>query len=460
MKIALNHLRVLVWGLGETGLSALRWLKTQGAILSVVDTRMNPPNAKVVESEMPELKSYFGNLPDSIIEDIDLIVISPGVSLREPLLQKAIDRGLPIVGDIELFARYRPASAKLIAITGSNGKSTVTTLVGEMCKAAGLNTVVAGNIGLPVLDTLMHEVPDVYVLELSSFQLETTDHLAPTVSTVLNISEDHLDRYASMSDYENAKARIFIGASKLVVNRDDIAVMQMVNKFNEWISFGTDAPQREQDYGLKAFDSELWLCKGTQAIMAISDLKIRGIHNAINVLSAMALCEAIDIPLSAMKQAVADFKGLPHRVQWVACIEGVDFYDDSKGTNVGATYAALSGLSEPNAKAKVVLIAGGEGKEQDFSPLNEMVAQKARAVVLIGRDGHIIEQAISSSGVQIVHSTTLEEAVNKAFESAQQGDAVLLSPACASFDMFQNYEHRANVFIQSVKALEQRRMAS
>lgn len=450
MQIALKDKKVLVLGLGDTGLSALRWLHGQGARLSVADTRTVPPGVDILKAELPAVTVYTGALTSAVFDGVDLVVISPGVPLSEPEVQAAIQRGVPVVGDVELFAQYRPASAKLIAITGANGKTTVTTLVGEMCKAAGLKTIVAGNIGLPVLDTLNMEAPDVYVLELSSFQLETTNSLVADAATMLNLSEDHMDRYDGMQSYAVAKAHIFYHAKLQVLNRDDAWSMMMARAKLEQVTFGLDDAVNAQDYGIRQVDGEAWLSCGTHDLMNIRDLRIAGLHNASNALAAMALCRGIGMDFAPIIQTLYNFKGLPHRVEWVANIDDVDYYDDSKGTNVGATCAALSGLSQ-----KVVLIAGGDGKGQDFSPLKEAVSDNARAVVLIGRDAPLIEAELLSTNVPMYHAADLPEAVTIAKKMAQAGDAVLLSPACASFDMFKNYVHRAEVFVAAVKRMEQ-----
>jgi UDP-N-acetylmuramoylalanine--D-glutamate ligase len=450
MTIALKDKQVLVLGLGDTGLSALRWLNHQGARLSVADTRDNPPGVATLKAELPQVKLYSGAFTAAMFTEVDLVVASPGVPLSEPEIQAAIARGVPVVGDVELFAQYRPASAKVIAITGANGKTTVTTLVGEMCKTAGLKTIVAGNIGLPVLDALSMETPDVYVLELSSFQLETTSNLVVDAATMLNLSEDHMDRYASMQDYAIAKARIFYNAKLQVLNRDDAWSMLMARAKLPQVTFGLDAGEDEHSYGLRTVDGEIWLSCAEHDLMNVRDLKISGLHNAANALAAIALCRGIGIDYVPVIQTLYNFKGLPHRVEWVANIDDVDYFDDSKGTNVGATCAALSGLSQ-----KVVLIAGGDGKGQDFSPLKQPVTDNARAVVLIGRDAPLIEKELLETGVALYHAADLPEAVNIARKLAQAEDAVLLSPACASFDMFKNYVHRAEVFVAAVKRLEQ-----
>ena len=442
MKIELKNKRVLVLGLGETGLSALRWLNRQGAHLSVADTRQNQPGIETLKTELPNVTIHIGAFKEATFIDKDLIVASPGVALSEPEIQAAIARGVSVIGDVELFAQYRPATAKVIAITGANGKTTVTTLVGEMCKAAGLKTIVAGNIGLPVLDALSMETPDVYVLELSSFQLETTHTLKIDAATMLNLSEDHMDRYASFQDYAIAKARIFYNATLQVLNRDDAWSMLMARPKLAQITFGLSDGG---DFGLKELDGETWLVDGEKELINLQDLKIVGLHNAANALAAVALCRGIDIDYAPIIQTLYNFKGLPHRVEWVANIDDVDYYDDSKGTNVGATCAALNGMFKNGHPQKVVLIAGGDGKGQDFTPLSGAVAENARAVVLIGRDAPLIEAVLLKINIPLYQAIDLPEAVNMAKKIAQTGDAVLLSPACASFDMFKNYAHRAEI---------------
>ena len=447
--ITLKNKRVFVLGLGETGLSALRWLRAQGAILSVADTREAPPGLDIVKKEMPEVQIHLGAFDVDVLKAADLIVSSPGIALSEPALQASIHAGVQVVGDVELFAQYRNPQAKVIAITGANGKTTVTTLVGDMCKAAGLKTIVAGNIGLPVLEALSMPTPDMYVLELSSFQLETTSSLVVDAATMLNLTEDHMDRYADMTAYAVAKARIFYNAQHQVLNRDDAWSMLMARPKLAQSSFGLS--QDETDFGI---DEAGWALEGTRKLFNTADLHIRGAHNAANVLAALALCRAIGLEYAPFLSTLYNFKGLPHRVEWVANIDDVDYFDDSKGTNVGATCAALSGLNHSNSAAKVVLIAGGDGKGQDFAPLRAPVAENARAVVLIGRDAGLIEAVLLETNVPMYRAIDLPEAVNIARKVAQTGDAVLLSPACASFDMFKNYVHRAEVFVKAVKGLE------
>ena len=451
-KIALKNKKVLVLGLGETGLSALRWLRAQDAVLSVADTREAAPGLDVVKAEMPEVQVHLGAFDVDVLKAADLIVSSPGIALSEPALQASIHAGVQVVGDVELFAQYRDSNAKVIAITGANGKTTVTALVGEMCKAAGLNTIVAGNIGLPVLDALSMKVPDVYVLELSSFQLETTSSLVVDAATMLNLTEDHMDRYADLPSYAAAKARIFYNAKQQILNRDDAWSMVMARPKLSVRSFGLGADTN--DFGLANEGNETWLCEGAYQLINAADLHIKGAHNAANALAALALCRAIGLEYAPLLNALYNFKGLPHRVEWVANIDDVDYFDDSKGTNVGATCAALSGLTNENSPQKVVLIAGGDGKGQDFAPLRAPVAENARAVVLIGRDAPLIENVLLETNIPMYHAADMPEAVAIAKRVAQVGDAVLLSPACASFDMFKNYVHRAEVFIDAVKSLE------
>lgn len=450
MKLPLKNKRVLVLGLGETGLSALRWLHAQGAHLIAADTRTPPPGIEALKAELPQVITYTGAFSNAMFNDIDLIVVSPGVPLSTPEIQAAISRGVRVVGDIELFAQYCPPDTKIIGITGANGKTTVTTLVGEMCKAAGLKVIVAGNIGLPVLQTLSMPTPDVYVLELSSFQLETTSSLQLDAATMLNLSEDHMDRYDTMQDYAIAKARIFYNAAIQVLNRDDAWSMMMARGKCAQMTFGLDACDADgADFGLLQQDGETWLMAREKALININDLKIIGLHNAANALAAVALCRAIGIDYAPIIQALYNFKGLPHRVEWVANIDDVDYFDDSKGTNVGATCAAIEGLSRD-----IVLIAGGDGKGQDFSPLAKAVSNHVRAVVLIGRDAQRIENILLETDVPLYRAMDLSEAVNIAKKLAKPQDSVLLSPACASFDMFKDYLHRAEVFCEAVHRLK------
>ena len=458
MTHAIADKRWLVLGLGETGLSLTRWLCRHGAKVRVADTRDDPPHATKLARDFPAVDLVTGLYATATFADVDAIAISPGVPLREPAVRAAISRGIPVVGDVELFGQAlaaKPNRPKVIGITGSNGKSTVTTMVGDMCKSAGLNTVIAGNIGLPVLDALIEaeeaessSEPDCYVLELSSFQLETTSSLAFDAASVLNVTEDHLDRYDGMADYAAAKARVFNHCRHQVLNRDDRFSVAMRNSSGGVSYFGQSAPLGADHFGLLSTQSEYWLAHDQTPLLAVSDLPLAGGHNAANALAALALARAIDLPYAPLLEALKRFRGLPHRVEKVMDIGAVGFYDDSKGTNVGATVAALNGMKE-----KVVLIAGGEGKGQDFSPLNDAVAKHARAVVLIGRDAELIASAIAASGVAMLRAKSMDEAVKLSLQVSEPGDRVLLSPACASFDMFNNYAHRAQVFVDAVRSL-------
>jgi len=454
---SLRDKTVLVLGLGETGLSLARYLGAQGARLCVADSRMEPPGIATLRSELPQAEVHCGPFGDELLQGIDRIAISPGVPLAEPFVQRAIARGIPVEGDIELLAQqlatnnYR-RNTKVIAITGANGKTTTTSMVGAMCAAAGLDTQVAGNISPAVLDALRErsQQPQVWVLELSSFQLETTYTLAADAAVVLNVTEDHLDRYAgSMDAYAAAKARIFQGNGVQVVNRDDARSEAMRIAGRRQVSFGLSMPASENDWGIKREGEVIWLMQGAQKIMRADELQVSGLHNVANALAALALCRALGMPLAPLVNALRAFRGLPHRVEKVAEVKGITYYDDSKGTNVGATEAALKGLGKP-----AVVILGGDGKGQDFSPLKEAVAQHARAAVLIGRDAPLIEQAINGCGRPVLKARDMDEAVRISTAHAQSGDAVLMSPACASFDMYKNYLQRAEVFIAAVRKLE------
>lgn len=447
---------VLVIGLGETGLSMVRWLSAQGARLRVADSRTAPPGLSDVLQYVDVKEIICGEITDATFEGIDLIAISPGVPLYEPAIARAVARGIPVAGDIELFAQQlNPQSSllspRVLAITGSNGKTTVTSLVAHLCCACGLDAVAAGNISPAVLDVVLQRgenQPAVWVLELSSFQLETLSNLRADAATVLNVSEDHLDRYTGMDGYAAAKQRIFTGSRVQIVNRNDVRSLSMKNPEQEYVSFGLNQPERDVDFGIEREANDIWLVNGNQRLIKASELQLAGLHNVANALAALALCRAIDLPMQALLDALRNFKGLPHRVEKVEEKHGITFYDDSKGTNVGATVAALEGLG-----CKAVLIAGGVGKEQDFFPLNTAVKQHGRAVVLIGRDAPLIADALQGCEVPVTYAVDMRDAVQQAARLAQSSDAVLLSPACASFDMYKNYAHRADVFVAEVHQL-------
>jgi UDP-N-acetylmuramoylalanine--D-glutamate ligase len=424
---SLKGKRVLVLGLGDTGLSAARWVEAHGGTPRVADTRASPPRKKDFSGEL-----RAGPFAASLLDGVDLVCISPGLSLEDEIVRRAVAKGVPILGDVELFAWEN--KAPVLAVTGTNGKTTVTSLVGHLLRAAGVDCEVAGNIAPPVLDAALQRKtpPAAWVLELSSYQLETTWSLAPRAAAMLNLTEDHFDRYAGFEDYAAAKARVFQGAGIQVLNRDDARSLAMALPGREVVTFGLDVPQGD-DFGVAGGN----LVRGTKQILPIDELPIRGMHNFANALAACALVSVLDIPLKGLKT----FKGLAHRLELVASRGGKEWYDDSKGTNVGATVAALRGLGK-----KVVLILGGEGKGQDFTPLREPVRQFAAHVLLIGRDAPLIARAVGGE-----RCDSLEEAVQKA--SRIQAEAVLLSPACASFDMFRDYKHRGEAFAAAVKAL-------
>jgi UDP-N-acetylmuramoylalanine--D-glutamate ligase len=449
---------VLVLGLGETGLSLVRWLTAKGATVRVADSRNNPPSLDLLHKDFPKVDVRCGIFRSELLDGIELIAISPGIPVRDPFVAKAAAKGIPVVGDIEIFAWSLPKQnpPKIIAITGSNGKTTVTSMVGAMCSAAGKETLVAGNISPAVLDVLLQRKgkhPDIWVLELSSFQLETTSTLNADAATVLNISEDHMDRYDDMAEYIAAKARIFRASGMggvQVLNRDDVDSNAMGLLERKKVTFGVNKPANSiDDWSIELDNADTWLVQGKQRVLKADELLVGGLHNVSNALAALALCRAIDLPLAPLVEALRNFKGLPHRVEAVAEIKDVIYFDDSKGTNVGATVAALQGLGR-----RAVVILGGDGKGQDFSPLAAAVKQHARAVVLIGRDAEKIATALESCDVPLQYAVDMNDAVKQSAELAQAGDAVLMSPACASFDMYRNYVHRAEAFISAVRTLE------
>ena len=452
---------VLVLGLGESGLAMAQWCARSGARVRVADTRARPPSLAALVRSVASTEFIPGDFiksPDkALLAGIDLVALSPGLSGGLLLLLEARARGIPVYGEIELFAQSLDGRSKLIAITGTNGKTTTTALTGHLCAACGRDAEIAGNISPSALSALMARLdagrlPEIWVLELSSFQLETLVSLNADAATVLNISDDHLDRYIDLDEYASAKARIFQGSGAQVLNRQEARVRKMARPGRRLISFGLDAPGMEEDFGLRRHLGEPWLMQGESALLPLSKLPIAGLHNAANALAALALCHCIDLPLAQLVEGLKSFKGLPHRVENIAEIGGVTYYDDSKGTNVGATVAALHGLGDQDDR-KIILIAGGEGKGQDFSPLAAAVAQHARAVVLIGRDAALIEAAIRGGGVGISHAGDMDAAVRRAARDARPGDAVLLSPACASYDMSRDYGHRAEVFAAAVGKL-------
>ncbi|NQD79765.1 UDP-N-acetylmuramoyl-L-alanine--D-glutamate ligase [Pseudomonas sp. CrR14] len=444
--IASDQFRIVV-GLGKSGMSLVRYLARQGVRFAVVDTRANPPELSTLREQFPQVEVRCGELDAEFLGRASELLISPGLAVATPALQEAAQRGAKLSGDIDLFARA--AKAPIIAITGSNAKSTVTTLVGEMAAAAGRNVAVGGNLGTPALDLLADDV-ELYVIELSSFQLETTELLNAEVATCLNVSEDHMDRYADLPAYHLAKHRVFRGARQVVVNRDDPLSRPMIADQVPCWSFGLGKPDFKR-FGLLEESGEKCLAYQFEALLPVRELKVRGAHNYSNALAALALGQAVGLPMAAMLDTLKGFTGLPHRCQWVGERAGVSYYDDSKATNVGAALAAIEGLGEDIA-GKLVLIAGGDGKGADFSSLRKPVAAQCRTVVLLGRDADKLA-AVLDGAVDIVRVDSLQAAVEQAASIAQPGDAVLLSPACASLDMFKNFEERGRLFAQAVEAL-------
>lgn len=500
----------LVLGLGESGLAMALWLARSGAAVRVADTRQTPERLAALQAAVPQAQFIAGAFTADLLDGVDFVAVSPGLAPHRELAQivpAAAEKNIPVWGEIELFAQALAAlkaergyAPKVIAITGTNGKTTVTSLVGQLCERAGLATRVAGNISPAALDVLREvldaepapqpvdadadvaepvasTLPQAWILELSSFQLHTTFSLQADAATVLNLSQDHLDWHGDMAAYAKDKARIFGEQTVRILNRDDAAVMHMADPLAETITFGTGEPAEVDSFGLVNERGIFWLAQAVPSeeviekkrrkndpapepvptmakkLMPADALKIRGQHNASNALAALALCRAIGLPFAPLLHGLREYQGEPHRVELITAVGEVEYYDDSKGTNVGATVAALFGLGKAfgGAEQRLVLIAGGDGKGQDFSPLAEPVSRYVRAVVLIGRDAPALRAALEPAGVDIVDCATLPEAVQRASSLAQAGDAVLLSPACASLDMFKNYAHRAQVFVDAVR---------
>jgi UDP-N-acetylmuramoylalanine--D-glutamate ligase len=437
------QLDTLVLGLGQTGLACARYLAASGEHFAVADSREIPPGIELLRHELPDVTCYCGEFDEALLQSARRLLLSPGIAPQQPAIAAAIKAGVEVLGDIELFARH--ADAPVVAITGSNGKSTVTMLVGEMAKADGKVVRVGGNIGTPALALLEEQAPDLYVLELSSFQLEVTSSLNAAAAVVLNISEDHLDRHGSVEHYAAIKQTIYHGDGAVILNRDDAQVMAMAQANRHIRSFGLDAARSDSDFGLLLLDGTRYLCKGNERLLAVDEMKMPGRHNWSNALAALALGESVGLNMAAMLQVLRNFTGLSHRCQWVAEQGGINFYDDSKGTNVGATLAALEGMPGE----KVVLIAGGQAKGQNFSPLRPAVAGRARAVVLIGEDATLIEASLRGAA-PLVLAGDMADAVSRSRELAHAGDTVLLSPACASFDMFRDYVERGEAFVAAV----------
>ena len=490
--------RVLVLGLGETGIAAARWCARNGALLRIADTRAHPAGLSALKESLPPegVAWHLGCevFDESLLDEVDQLILSPGLApgmspVRE-LLEAARSRGVEIIGEIELFARAlmdlkvtRQYVPKVLGVTGTNGKTTVTALTRRMLESSGLRARAAGNISPAALHALMdaldqNDLPDVWVLELSSFQLETTTSLQMTAATVLNLTQDHLDWHVTMQAYSAAKARIFSMADQWILNRDDASVMALVESQSamQARSFGRDTPMLTGDIGIETSHDVMWLCSSEATefeddlpapvrrkknapaptrqagrmlrLMPVDALGIKGLHNALNCQAALLLGRACGATWAPMLRAAGEYVGEPHRMEFVRSIRGVDFFNDSKGTNVGATAAGLEGLGR-----RIVLIAGGVGKGQDFEPLIPVLKRHVSALVLIGQDATIMSQVLAPSGVTTVLAKDMKDAVEQAFGHAQEGDAIVLSPACASFDMFQNYPHRGQVFVGAVTDL-------
>ncbi|MDG2089589.1 MAG: UDP-N-acetylmuramoyl-L-alanine--D-glutamate ligase [Gammaproteobacteria bacterium] len=436
----------VIVGLGQTGLSYARYLRSQNEMFTVVDSRKNPPGLQELNENFPEVEVELGDFNVNTFLNATELLVSPGVDLREPVLVKAIEQDVPITGDINIFAQK--INSPIIAITGSNAKSTVVSLLGEMALQAGIDAVVAGNIGKPVLDLLNEDEHKLYVLEISSFQLETTSALGAEVACVLNVSADHMDRYDSIQDYHSAKHRIFQACKKAVINRDDPLSNALLPDSVKRLQYGLGEGDINE-FGLVEEQGETYLAFNQQVLMPAADVKIAGRHNLSNALAALAIGHASGLNMQSMLQTLRQFSGLPHRCQWVAEIAGVNYYNDSKGTNVGACNAALLGLGKVN---NVILIAGGQGKGGDFSMLEAALKAHGKLLIVLGEDADQIELALDKI-IKTYKVGSLQEAVMLASEQAKTGDTVLLSPACASFDMFENYKERGEEFIQAVGAL-------
>lgn len=449
MKNPNRDLNVII-GLGATGLSCANYLQKKGVNFAVTDSRANPPQLAEFNAHFQGVDCSTGKLDKRLLERAEQLIVSPGVSLQEPAIAEQVMKGVPAIGDIELFARE--AKAPVIAITGTNAKSTVTTLVGEMAKAAGKKTQIGGNLGVPALDLLTDTQPDMYVLELSSFQLETAYSLAPAVATVLNVTSDHMDRYVSLEEYCLAKQHIYANCETAVCNRDDPLTECHEQGVKNKLWFTLQEP-RQNEFGLLQKDNQTYLAFEDQALLAVKELPILGRHYQANALAALAIGHAYGLSFAPMLTTLLHFKGLLHRCQLVREWKGVRWYNDSKGTNVGATLAAIQGLG-PEIHGRLILIAGGVGKNADFSSLVPAIERYVKTVILIGEAAPVLADTIGDR-VDIRFAKSMEDAVSAASKVAKTGDSVLLSPACASFDMFNNFEHRGEVFTGIVQEMQE-----
>jgi UDP-N-acetylmuramoylalanine--D-glutamate ligase len=447
MQTALHRNGKVIVGLGQTGLSFARYLQRQGESFRIVDSRQQPPGLQEARQAFPQLEIELGEFQEQTLLAAEELLVSPGVDLRQPVFKRVREAKIPLSSDIGIFAAS--IQAPIAAITGSNAKSTVVSLLGAMAEKAGLDVAIAGNIGKPVLDLLAEEVRQLYILEISSFQLESTHGLGAEVACILNISSDHMDRYDHEQEYLSAKQRIFQNCKQVVVNRDDpLTTLGIPASARHW-SYGLDAGGPDE-FGLLEVAGETWLAFNQQALMSASQVKLAGRHNLANALAALALGHSLGLDMSLMQAALSEFAGLPHRCQFVAEIQGVKYYNDSKGTNVGASIAALHGLG---GKSNVILLAGGQGKGADFCDLQESLSRHGKMVIVYGEDAERISQAVKPV-VSVKAVDDLLAAVALACQESLPGDIVLLSPACASFDMFMNFEDRGRVFMAAVEALQ------
>ena len=440
------HYDAVIVGLGKTGLSCFRYLSNQGLNVAITDSREEPPELLELKAEFESASVYLGQINEQVLLASDQIILSPGVSLDNKSIKLSIENNIPVFGDIELFCQK--AQAPIIAVSGSNGKSTVTTIVAEMTRLAGLKTYVGGNIGIPALDLLSDSTPDLYVLELSSFQLETTYSLNAHASVVLNVSPDHMDRYSSLKDYANTKKRIYSGQGLMVLNKDEEYIHSIIDSKRDTIYFSLGAPEGE-NFGLINHNNEVWLSQGNEKIINKNQLKIKGEHNISNALAAMALAGAVNVPTNIMADVLKNFTGLEHRCQLVREIDNVSWYNDSKATNVGACIASIKGLCE---LGNIILIAGGDSKGADLSGLNPIVKKYIKKVFLFGIDANKLADVMGSE-VDKEFVNNMNEAVKGASKIADSDDIVLLAPACSSLDMYKNYQQRGDAFISAIDAL-------
>ena len=442
-----THFDTLILGLGKTGWSCVRYLAGAGEDLAVADSRQAPPELASLRQGYPQVPFFAGEFRPDLLCRARRLILSPGVAPGHPAIRAAARAGVEIIGDVEIFCRH--INAPLIAVTGSNGKSTVVSLLARMLEQAGLRVRLGGNIGTPALDLLCAPPPDYYLLELSSFQLETLRSHQPVAAAVLNVSADHLDRYQGLRDYARAKENIYAGAGAMIINLDDATVRAMRRPGRRAVTCSLTRP--DADFHLREHNGETWLARRNEPLLRQAELRVHGLHNLANSLACLALGSALDLPLPAMLAALREFGGLPHRCEWVAGLNGVNWFNDSKGTNVGATLAALRGLS--GKRNNILLIAGGDGKGADFAPLGQAVEEHVKSTILIGKSAPDIAAVIPDQSA-LCYATGMEAAVHTAFRLAQPGDTVLLSPACASFDMFRDFAARGDAFKRAVSGLE------